>query len=53
MSDENSELVVSEAKQEMQKSITGLAHDLGKLRTGRANPALLRHANETWDGTKV
>ncbi len=41
MSDENSDLVLSEARQEMQKSLSGLGHDLSKIRTGRANPALL------------
>ena len=51
MSDENSELVLSEAKQEMQKSITGLVHDLGKIRTGRANPALLEGLMVDYYGT--
>jgi ribosome recycling factor len=51
MSDENSELVLSEAKQEMQKSITGLVHDLGKIRTGRANPALLEGLSVDYYGT--
>jgi ribosome recycling factor len=51
MSDENSELVLSEAKQEMQKSLTGLVHDLGKIRTGRANPALLEGLTVDYYGT--
>jgi len=51
MSDENSELVLSEAKQEMQKSLSGLIHDLGKIRTGRANPALLESLMVDYYGT--
>ena len=51
MPDENSDRVLSEAKQEMQKSISGFAHDLGKLRTGRANPALLEGLTVDYYGT--
>jgi ribosome recycling factor len=51
MSDENSELVLSEAKQEMQKSFVGLTHDLSKIRTGRANPALLEGLTVDYYGT--
>jgi len=51
MPDENSDRVLSEAKQEMQKSISGFAHDLGKLRTGRANPALLEGLTIDYYGT--
>jgi ribosome recycling factor len=51
MSDENSELVLSEARQEMHKSISGLAHDLSKIRTGRANPALLEGLQVDYYGT--
>jgi ribosome recycling factor len=51
MSDENSELVLSEARQEMQKSLSGLAHDLSKIRTGRANPALLEGLQVDYYGT--
>lgn len=51
MPDENSDLVLSEARQEMQKSISGLAHDLGKIRTGRANPALLEGLVVDYYGT--
>ena len=51
MSDESSELVLSEAKQEMQKSLTGLVHDLSKVRTGRANPALLEGLQVDYYGT--
>ena len=51
MSDENSELVLSEAKQEMSKSFAGLTHDLSKIRTGRANPALLEGLSVDYYGT--
>ena len=51
MPDENSDLVHSEAKQAMQKSISGLAHDLSKIRTGRANPALLEGLTVDYYGT--
>ena len=51
MSDENSDLVLSEAKQEMQKSLSGLGHDLSKIRTGRANPALLEGLSVDYYGT--
>ncbi len=51
MLDENSELVLSEAKQEMQKSLSGMTHDLGKIRTGRANPALLEGLTVDYYGT--
>jgi len=51
MSDESSDLVLSEAKQEMQKSVSGLTHDLSKIRTGRANPALLEGLSVDYYGT--
>jgi ribosome recycling factor len=51
MPDENSDLVLSEAKQGMQKSFSGLAHDLAKIRTGRANPALLEGLTVDYYGT--
>jgi len=51
MSDENSELILSEAKDAMQKSLAALAHDLGKIRTGRANPALLEGLQVDYYGT--
>jgi len=51
MPDENSDLVLSEAKREMQKSFSGLAHDLSKIRTGRANPALLDGLTVDYYGT--
>ena len=51
MSDENSDLVLSEAKQEMQKSLAALVHDLGKIRTGRANPSLLDSIRVDYYGT--
>ena len=51
MSDENSDLVLAEAKQEMQKSLAALIHDLGKIRTGRANPSLLEGLMVDYYGT--
>jgi ribosome recycling factor len=39
--DDSTDLVLSEAKEGMQKSMAGFTHDLAKIRTGRANPALL------------
>src|SRR5215831_14366177 len=51
MADESSDLVLNEAKEAMQKSIAGLTHDLGKIRTGRANPALLEGLQVDYYGT--
>jgi ribosome recycling factor len=51
MPDDNSEMVLSDAKDNMQKSLAGLTHDLGKIRTGRANPALLEGLMVDYYGT--
>jgi ribosome recycling factor len=51
MADESSDLVISEAKDAMQKSLAGLTHDLAKIRTGRANPALLDGLSVDYYGT--
>jgi ribosome recycling factor len=51
MPDESSDLVLGDAKEAMQKSVAGLAHDLGKIRTGRANPALLEGLMVDYYGT--
>jgi ribosome recycling factor len=51
MADESTELVISEAKDSMQKSLAGLTHDLAKIRTGRANPALLEGLSVDYYGT--
>ncbi len=51
MPDESSELVLSEARDAMQKSVAGLSHDLAKIRTGRANPALLEGLMVDYYGT--
>ena len=51
MPDESSDLVLGDAKEAMQKSVTGLAHDLAKIRTGRANPALLEGLMVDYYGT--
>jgi ribosome recycling factor len=51
MPDESSELVLTDAKDAMQKSVAALAHDLAKIRTGRANPALLEGLMVDYYGT--
>ena len=51
MADESTELVLSEAKEGMQKSLNGFTHDLAKIRTGRANPALLEGVTVDYYGT--
>jgi len=51
MPDDNSELVLSDARENMQKSLNGLTHDLSKIRTGRANPALLEGLQVDYYGT--
>lgn len=51
MADESTELVLSEAKEGMQKSLAGFTHDLAKIRTGRANPALLEGVTVDYYGT--
>jgi ribosome recycling factor len=51
MPDENTEMVLSEAKDGMQKSLAGFTHDLAKVRTGRANPALLEGVTVDYYGT--
>jgi len=48
---ESSDLVLTEARDAMQKSVAGLAHDLAKIRTGRANPALLEGLMVDYYGT--
>ena len=49
--DDNSEMVLGDAKDNMQKSLSGLTHDLAKIRTGRANPALLEGLQVDYYGT--
>jgi ribosome recycling factor len=51
MPDDNAEMVLSDAKENMQKSLSGLTHDLAKIRTGRANPALLEGLMVDYYGT--
>jgi ribosome recycling factor len=51
MPDDNAEMVLSDAKENMQKSLSGLTHDLSKIRTGRANPALLEGLMVDYYGT--
>jgi ribosome recycling factor len=51
MADESTDLVLSEAKEGMQKAFAGFTHDLAKIRTGRANPALLEGVTVDYYGT--
>jgi ribosome recycling factor len=44
-------IVLSEAKDEMEKSMRSLRIELQKVRTGRANPALLENVNVDYYGT--
>lgn len=46
-----SEKVLTEAKQKMDKSLEALAHELGKLRSGRATTALLDDIKVDYYGT--
>ena len=41
MIDEHFQLILEEARDGMQKSIEHLAHELGHIRAGRANPAMV------------
>jgi ribosome recycling factor len=51
MADESTDLVLAEAKEGMQKAFAGFTHDLAKIRTGRANPALLEGVTVDYYGT--
>ena len=51
MAAEDLELVYSEAKDAMDKSLRGLRSDLQKVRTGRATPALLDGVNVDYYGS--
>jgi ribosome recycling factor len=44
-------IVLGEAKDEMEKSLRSLRIELQKVRTGRANPALLENVNVDYYGT--
>jgi ribosome recycling factor len=46
-----SDVVLEEARQAMQKSVDGLHRELGRIRTGRANPALLDGVMVDYYGT--
>ena len=41
MADEDVDLVLTEGKEAMEKSVNSLLHELSRIRTGRANPVLL------------
>lgn len=49
MADED--LVLEEAREQMEKTMESLHIDLGKIRTGRANPGLLENLNVDYYGT--
>jgi ribosome recycling factor len=51
MSDEDVALVLDEAKEAMEKSIRSFRIDLQKVRTGRANPAILDGVQVDYYGT--
>jgi ribosome recycling factor len=51
VSDEDVQLVVDEANQSMDKAVRGLRAELQKVRTGRANPALLQDVQVDYYGT--
>jgi ribosome recycling factor len=51
MADEDVQLVLDEAKEAMDKSLRGLRVELQKIRTGRANPALLEGLHVDYYGT--
>lgn len=53
MADDDAELVLEEAKQEMGKAVSSLRRDLQKIRTGRASTALLDGIQVDYFGTST
>lgn len=53
MADEDVQLVIGEAQESMDKSIKSLRHELAKVRTGRANTALLDGISVDYYGTRT
>ena len=51
MADEDVQLVIDEANQSMDKALRALRGELQKVRTGRANPALLQDLQVEYYGT--
>ena len=51
MSDEEVQIVLDEAKEGMEKALSSLRIELQKVRTGRANPALLEGISVDYYGT--
>ena len=51
MADEDIQVVLDETREEMEKAIKSLRIDLSKVRTGRANPALLDGLQVDYYGT--
>jgi ribosome recycling factor len=50
---ESEELVLAEARDAMQKSLDGMQRDLARIRTGRANPAILDGVHVEYYGTST
>ena len=53
MIDEHFQLILEEARDGMQKSIEHLAHELGHIRAGRANPAMVEDVRVDADGAQM
>ncbi|MDX1385842.1 MAG: ribosome recycling factor, partial [Thermoanaerobaculia bacterium] len=51
MADDDVGLVLEEVRDKMDKSLRSLRHDLQRIRTGRANPALLDGIQVDYYGT--
>lgn len=51
MAGEDIDLVLDEARQAMQRSLESLERDMARVRTGRANPALLEGVSVDYYGT--
>ncbi len=51
MASESESLILDEARASMQKSVDGLARELQRVRTGRANPAILDGVQVDYYGT--
>ena len=51
MAEEDLTLVLDESREAMEKSLQSLNHDMAKVRTGRANPALLEDVTVDYYGS--
>ncbi|MGH8120510.1 MAG: ribosome recycling factor [Gammaproteobacteria bacterium] len=45
--------IIADTEQRMNKSLDALKHELGSIRTGRANPGLLEHIRVSYYGSEV